>query len=58
LLASVSAQARTDKIIANSSVTASSISADELKSVFLQEKNSLADRSHGQLVLPRLMLSF
>ena len=52
LLASVSAQAGTVKIIANSSVTASGISADELKSVFLQEKNSLPGGSHAQPVLP------
>jgi hypothetical protein len=54
----VAVQAGTVKITANSGVTASSISADELKNVFLQEKNSLAGGSHAEPVLLRLMLSF
>jgi hypothetical protein len=37
------------KVIANSSVGASSISVDELKAVFLQEKSSLSD---GSRVVP------
>jgi hypothetical protein len=39
------------KVIANSSVGASSISADDLKAVFLQEKSSLSD---GSRVVPVL----
>jgi TonB family protein len=39
------------KIIANSSVKADVISAGELKSVFLEEKNSLADGTHVEPVL-------
>lgn len=39
------------KVIANRSVQADSISADELKDVFLQEKNSLSD---GSRVVPVL----
>jgi TonB family protein len=45
------AQAGSIKVIANSSVGASTVSVDELKSVFLQEKNSLADGSHVVPVL-------
>jgi hypothetical protein len=41
------------KIIANSSVGTSSVSADELKSVFLEEKNSLSDGSHVEPVLQK-----
>jgi len=48
-----SAQAGSVKVIANSSVGARSVSADELKSVFLQEKNSLADGSHVVPVLEK-----
>ena len=51
--AAESAYAAGVKIIANSSVSASSISADELKSVFLQEKNSLSDGSHVEPVLEK-----
>ena len=41
------------KIIANNSVSASSISADELKSVFLEEKSSLSDGSHVEPVIEK-----
>ncbi len=41
------------KIIANSSVGASSISADELKGVFLSTKTSLSDGSHVEPVLEK-----
>jgi TonB family protein len=43
----------TVKIIANPSVKADSISAAELKSVFLEEKSSLRDGSHVEPVLAR-----
>jgi hypothetical protein len=39
------------KVIANPSVTASSISADELKGIFLITRTSLADGSHVEPVL-------
>jgi TonB family protein len=45
------AQAGSVKVVANSSVGARTVSVDELKSVFLQEKNSLADGSHVVPVL-------
>jgi TonB family protein len=48
-----SAQAGSVRVIANSSVGARAVSADELKSVFLQEKNSLADGSHVVPVLEK-----
>lgn len=41
------------KIIANSSVGASSISADEIKGVFLATKTSLSDGSHVEPVLEK-----
>jgi len=41
------------KIIANQSVRATSISADELKSVFLSTKTSLSDGSHVVPVLEK-----
>jgi TonB family protein len=47
------AQADSVKVIANSSVGARTVSVDELKSVFLQEKNSLADGSHVVPVLEK-----
>jgi ABC-type phosphate transport system substrate-binding protein len=53
LLSSTIAWAGGIKVIANSSVGASSVSADELKSVFLQDKNSLADGSHAEPVLQK-----
>jgi ABC-type phosphate transport system substrate-binding protein len=39
------------KVIANSSIGASSVSADELKGVFLATKSSLSDGSHVEPVL-------
>ena len=48
-----SAQAGSVKIIANSSVEARAVTVDELKSVFLQEKSSLADGSHVVPVLEK-----
>ena len=41
------------KVIANSSVGASSISADELKGVFLMTKTSLKDAGHVEPVLEK-----
>jgi hypothetical protein len=41
------------KVIANSSVGASSVSADELKGVFLVTKTSLSDGSHVEPVLEK-----
>jgi TonB family protein len=41
------------KVIANSSVKVDSISAAELKHVFLEEKNSLADGTHVEPVLQK-----
>jgi len=41
------------KVIANPSVGASSVSADELKNVFLITKTSLADGSHVEPVLEK-----
>jgi hypothetical protein len=41
------------KVIANSSVGASSVSADELRSVFLVTKTSLSDGSHVEPVLEK-----
>jgi hypothetical protein len=51
LFAAVSARAADFKVIANDSVKASSVSADELKRVFLLTKNSLEDGSHAEPVL-------
>jgi len=48
---SASAWAADIKIIANSSVGASSVSAEELKGVFLSTKSSLSDGSHVEPVL-------
>jgi len=47
------AQAGSVKIIANPSVKANTISVDELKSVFLEEKTSLKDGSHAEPVLEK-----
>jgi ABC-type phosphate transport system substrate-binding protein len=47
------ARAGNVKVIANPSVKADSISADELKSVFLEEKSSLSDGSHVEPVLEK-----
>jgi ABC-type phosphate transport system substrate-binding protein len=51
LLISVSAAAGGVKVIANPSVKSDSISAEELRNVFLQESSSLADGSHVEPVL-------
>ena len=53
ILASTLAWAGSVKVIANSSVSASAVSSDELKSVFLEEKNSLADGSHVEPVVAK-----
>ncbi len=53
VLASAHLLAAEFKIIANPSVTAGTISPAELKSVFLQEKNSLADGTHVEPVLKK-----
>jgi len=53
VLASVPALAGGVKIIANPSVKADSVSADEIKSVFLEETSSLRDGSHVEPVLVR-----
>ena len=49
----VSVHAADIKVIANSSVGASSVSADELKGVFLATKTSLSDGSHVEPVLEK-----
>src|ERR1035441_466127 len=51
--AAVCSQAADLKIIANSSVAASSVSADELKGVFLITKTSLSDGSRVEPVLEK-----
>ena len=51
--AAVSLAAADIKVIANSSVGASSVSADELKGVFLETKTSLSDGSHVEPVLEK-----
>jgi len=51
--ASMAARAGDIKVIANSSVTASSVSADDLKSVFLEDKTSLSDGSHVAPVIQK-----
>jgi len=50
---SMVAQAGDVKVIANPSVGASSVSADELKGVFLATKTSLSDGSHIEPVLEK-----
>ena len=50
---SLTARAADLKIVANSSISASSISADEIKNVFLETSNSLSDGSHVQPVLAK-----
>ena len=52
-LASIPALAGGPKVIANPSVKADSVSADELKSVFLEETSSLRDGSHVEPVLAK-----
>jgi hypothetical protein len=51
LFAAVRVRAADIKVIANDSVKASSVSADELKRVFLLTRNSLEDGSHAEPVL-------
>ena len=51
VIGSATAWAADIKVIANSSVGASSVSADELKGVFLATKSSLSDGSHVEPVL-------
>jgi ABC-type phosphate transport system substrate-binding protein len=52
-LASLPALAGGVKVIANSSVSSGSVSADDLKSVFLEEKNALRDGTHVEPVLQK-----
>jgi hypothetical protein len=51
--AAASASAADIKVIANPSVGASAVSADELKNVFLITKTSLSDGSHVEPVLEK-----
>lgn len=51
--ATANAAAAEIKIIANTSVGATSVSADELKGVFLATKTSLSDGSHVEPVLAK-----
>jgi ABC-type phosphate transport system substrate-binding protein len=53
VLVGASALAGDVKVIANSSVGASSVSADDLKSVFLQDKTALSDGSKVTPVLQK-----
>ena len=53
MLAVQSAQAADLKVVANPSVGASSVSADELKGIFLATKTSLSDGSHVEPVLEK-----
>ena len=53
LLTAVAASAQGVKVIANSSVQADAISASDLKSVFLEEKNSLPGSGHVEPVLAK-----
>jgi ABC-type phosphate transport system substrate-binding protein len=53
LLAALTVHAAGLKIIANSSVPATSISADDLRSIFLEEKSSLKDGTHVEPVLQK-----
>jgi hypothetical protein len=53
VFASLSAHAAGVKVIANNSVSASTVSADDLKSVFLEDKSSLSDGSHVEPVLQK-----
>jgi TonB family protein len=53
ILASMTAWAGSVKVVANQSIGASAISADELKSLFLEEKNSLNDGTHVEPVLAK-----
>ena len=53
MFGSVYAMAGNVRIIANPSVRAETISASEIKSVFLEERNSLRDGTHVEPVLSR-----
>jgi ABC-type phosphate transport system substrate-binding protein len=53
ICAGMTASAADVKVIANQSVGASSVSADELKGVFLATKTSLSDGSHVEPVLAK-----
>ena len=53
IFASTLAWAGGVKVIANPSVSTGTVSVDELRSVFLQEKNSLADGTRVEPVLAR-----
>jgi len=53
VFASLTAHAAGVKVIANSSVSASTISADDLKGVFLEEKSELSDGTHVEPVLEK-----
>jgi TonB family protein len=53
MLASANAMTENVKVIGNSSVKANQISAQELKSVFLRERNSLGDGTHVEPVLAK-----
>jgi len=53
ILATQIARAGDLKVIANPSVSTSSVSADELKGVFLGTKTSLSDGSHVEPVLEK-----
>jgi hypothetical protein len=53
ILAATGARAAEFIVIANTSVGASSVSADELKGVFLSTKTSLSDGSHVEPVLEK-----
>jgi hypothetical protein len=53
ICAAVTASAADIKVIANPNIGASSVSADELKGVFLVTKSSLSDGSHVEPVLEK-----
>lgn len=53
VLASVYVFAGDAKVIANPNVTTTSVSADDLRSVFLEEKNSFSDGAHVEPVLQK-----
>jgi hypothetical protein len=52
-LALVSLQAASVKVIANASVSEATVSVGDLRSVFLQEKDSLAGGSHVEAVIEK-----
>lgn len=53
VLAPMHATAREVKVIANSSVQADTITGDDLKRIYLEERNSLADGTHAEPVLKK-----